>query len=182
MGSELLELVAAERCEGRQYKQGQKWLRKVHGQQVLEWMLEGLSRYVLFKILSTMILGTVKVQGELFAESGVGPIFLLTTTVFCHCEKWILGWMNHCSDAVGHFFYVFIMFHYSNSEFLLEDWKKSGKINVVWIIKDIWNTFHQLKIIFTSLLCSKLHPHSLLLQYCLIFQMGSHIEERHQIR
>lgn len=87
MGSELLELVAAERCEGRQYKQGQKWLRKVHGQQVLEWMLEGLSRYVLFKIPSTMILGTVKVQGESFAESGVGPIFLLTTTAFCHCEK-----------------------------------------------------------------------------------------------
>lgn len=44
MGSKLLELVAAERCGSRQYQQGQKWLRKFHGQQVLKRMLEGLSR------------------------------------------------------------------------------------------------------------------------------------------
>ena len=44
MDSELLGFVATGRSGGRQYQQGQKWLRKVHGQQVLKWILEGLSR------------------------------------------------------------------------------------------------------------------------------------------
>lgn len=44
MGGELLELVAAERCGGRQYQQGHQRLRKVYGQQVLKWIVEGVSR------------------------------------------------------------------------------------------------------------------------------------------
>lgn len=31
VGSELLELVVAERCGGRRDQYSQKWLRKVHG-------------------------------------------------------------------------------------------------------------------------------------------------------
>lgn len=108
--SKLPELFATERCGDKQYQQGQNWFRKVHGhtshtwtagpcsnsmdqkkfQKFLEswykWIL-GLSREVLFKIPSTMILDTRKVEGEWIAEGGQAYMLLLTIIILPQREK-----------------------------------------------------------------------------------------------
>lgn len=65
-----MELVATEGSGCRYCHWGQKLLRKVHGQQVLTWILERLSRREPFKVPGGMILGAGKVQGDCFAERG----------------------------------------------------------------------------------------------------------------
>lgn len=65
---ELVDPVATERSGCTHCHWGCKLLRKVHGQGVLTWILEGLSRRVPFKVFGTVILGAGKVQK--FAERG----------------------------------------------------------------------------------------------------------------
>lgn len=65
----LVELVVTERS-GCRYVTGGRNCLENPWEQVLTWILEGLSRRVPFKIPGTMLLCAGKVQGERFAERG----------------------------------------------------------------------------------------------------------------
>lgn len=65
----LVEFVATERS-GCRYVTGGRNCLENPWEQVLTWILEGLSRRVPFEDPGTMLLGAGKVQGKRFAERG----------------------------------------------------------------------------------------------------------------